>query len=147
MHVPISLVALVGRTCCSAQSPRLHTAQETTCYEPFDLVVPSIDMQPPHFRSGARAGSTGNLEACSMSREATESGIPPALDLYEEVPSFLSSLLLSCLELSDAHVYAPETRALLGTAAHLKRSPRRHQPHCRIWLGSDSGSGRGIPEN
>ena len=29
-----------------------------------------------------------------------------------------SSLLLSSLELSDAKVYAPQIRALLGTAAH-----------------------------
>ena len=32
-----------------------------------------------------------------------------------------SSFLLSSLELSDAHVYEPEIRALLGTTAHLLR--------------------------
>jgi len=35
-----------------------------------------------------------------------------------KVPSCPPSLLLSSLELSDAHVYEPEIRALLGTASH-----------------------------
>ena len=33
-------------------------------------------------------------------------------------PSFFSYLLLSSLELSDTKVYAPQVRALLGTASH-----------------------------
>ena len=35
-----------------------------------------------------------------------------------EPPSFSSSLLLSSLELSDAHVYEPYERDLLGTDSH-----------------------------
>ena len=34
------------------------------------------------------------------------------------IESSFSSLLLSNLELSDTNVYAPQIRALLGTAAH-----------------------------
>ncbi|KAJ1481499.1 kinase-like domain-containing protein, partial [Baffinella frigidus] len=46
------------------------------------------DCLPEDDGSGARAGSTGNLVSqYSMSREATESGIPPALDLYDDMPS------------------------------------------------------------
>jgi len=44
----------------------------------------------------------------------TSTTVGPRLAL----PSSSSSLLLSSLELSDTKVYAPQIRALLGTAAH-----------------------------
>ena len=41
--------------------------------------------------------------------------------LWADAGASSSSLLLSSLELSDTQVYAPEIRALLGTAAHFYR--------------------------
>jgi len=38
--------------------------------------------------------------------------------IVRHTPTFSSALLLSSLELSDAKVYEPQIRALLGTASH-----------------------------
>ena len=52
-----------------------------------------------------------------------------------------SSLLLSSLELSDTKVYAPQIRALLGTASHFDSQPKTilemDYPYTPGWIYCD----------